>query len=164
MWLYFPLKRRKFDGFLGFFAGSENPSERVANLAFDQTNSFFRLFVFCSFAPSPQKYKSIFWGPLPLENSENFIININLKKSEFWCDYTSPIKRREFDGFLGFFAGFENPSVLSVHEFSGSAKTPKRRELSPFYKKNFGRAHVCSPRRLPEIISKCYDCGNAACW
>ena len=75
----------------------------------------------------------------------------------------SPIKRREFDGFLGFFAGFENPSVLSVHEFSGSAKTPKRRELSPFYKKNFGRAHVCSPRRLPEIISKCYDCGNAAC-
>ena len=75
----------------------------------------------------------------------------------------SPIKRREFDGFLGFFAGSENPSVLSVHEFSGSAKTPKRRKLSPFYKKNFGRAHVCSPRRLPEIISKCYDCGNAAC-
>ena len=25
---------------------------------------FIRLFVFCSFAPSPQKYKSIFWGPL----------------------------------------------------------------------------------------------------
>ena len=45
----------------------------------------------------------------------------------------SPIKRREFDGFLGFFAGSENPSVLSVHEFSGSVKTPKRRELSPFY-------------------------------
>ena len=51
-----------------------------------------------------------------------------------------------------------------INEFSGSVKTPKRRELSPFYKKNFGRAHVCSPRRLPEIISKCYDCGNAACW
>ena len=46
-----------------------------------------------------------------------------------------PLKRREFDGFLGFFAGSENPSVLSVHEFSGSAKTPKRREFSPFYKK-----------------------------
>jgi len=29
---------------------------RVANLAFDQTNSFFRLFVFCSFAPSPHGY------------------------------------------------------------------------------------------------------------
>ena len=44
----------------------------------------------------------------------------------------SPIKRREFDGFLGFFAGFENPSVLSVHGFSGSRKNSKRRELSPF--------------------------------
>ena len=41
-------------------------------------------------------------------------------------------KRREFDEFLGFFAGSENPSVLSVHGFSGSAKTPKRRKLSPF--------------------------------
>ena len=41
-------------------------------------------------------------------------------------------KRREFDDFLGFFAGSENPSVLSVHGFSGSAKTPKRRKLSPF--------------------------------
>ena len=80
----------------------------------------------------------------------------------FRASYSS-LKRREFDGFLGFFAGSENPSVLSVHEFSGSAKTPKRREFSPFYKKNFGRARVCSPRRLPEIISKCYDCGNAAC-
>ena len=48
-----------------------------------------------------------------------------------WASYSS-LKRREFDGFLGFFAGSENPSVLSVHEFSGSAKTPKRRELSPF--------------------------------
>jgi len=41
-------------------------------------------------------------------------------------------KRREFDDFLGFFAGSENPSVLSVHGFLGSAKTPKRRKLSPF--------------------------------
>ena len=125
---------------------------------------FFVCLSFARLLLLPKRTKVSFGGTLPLENSENFIININLKKSEFWCDYTSPIKRREFDGFLGFFAGFENPSVLSVHEFSGSAKTPKRRELSPFYKKNFGRAHVCSPRRLPEIISKCYDCGNAACW
>jgi len=44
-------------------------------------------------------------------------------------------KRREFDDFLGFFAGSENPSVLFVHGFSGSAKTPKRRTLSPFYLK-----------------------------
>ena len=112
---------------------------RVANLSFEQTNSFYSfvcLLLVCFFSPKVQKY---------LLGSPN------------------PIKRREFDGFLGFFAGSENPSVLSVHEFSGSAKTPKRRELSPFYKKNFGRARVCSPRRLPEIISKCYDCGNAAC-
>ena len=57
------------------------------------------------------------------------------KKHPFGClniNSPPPQKRREFDGFLGFFAGSENPSVLSVHEFSGSVKTPKRRELSPF--------------------------------
>ena len=32
---------------------------------------FIHLFVFCSFAPSPQKYKSIFCGPLTLK-SQNF--------------------------------------------------------------------------------------------
>ena len=81
---------------------------RVANLAFEQTNSFYSfvcLLLVCSFSPKVQKY--LLGSP-------------------------SPIKRREFDGFLGFFAGSENPSVLSVHEFSGSVKTPKRRELSPF--------------------------------
>ena len=81
---------------------------RVATLDFDQTNSFLSfvcLLLVCSFSPKVQKY--LLGSP-------------------------SPIKRREFDGFLGFFAGSENPSVLSVHEFSGSAKTPKRRELSPF--------------------------------
>ena len=48
-----------------------NGANYVANLAFDQTNSFNRLSVFCLFAPSPQKYKSIFWGPLTLK-SQNF--------------------------------------------------------------------------------------------
>ena len=122
------------------FAKNSKGRKMCRKSCFDQTNSFFSfvcLLLVCSFSPKVQKYL---------------------------LGFPSPIKRREFDGFLGFFAGSENPSVLSVHEFSGSAKTPKRRELSPFYKKNFGRAHVCSPRRLPEIISKCYDCGNAACW
>ena len=73
------------------------------------------------------------------------------------------LKRREFDEIVVFSAGSEKSSVLGVHDFSGSAKKAKYRELSPFYKKNFGRAYVCSPRRLPEIISKCYNCGNAAC-
>ncbi len=76
-----------------------------------------------------------------------------------------PLKRREFDEIVVFSAGSEKFSVLGVHDFSGSAEKAKYRELSPFCftKKNFGRAHVCSPRRLPEIISKCYDCGNTAC-
>ena len=43
-----------------------------------------------------------------------------------------PLKRREFDGFLGFFAGFENPSVLSVHEFSGSAEKAEYRKIMTF--------------------------------
>ena len=38
---------------------------------FDQTNSFFRLFVFCSFAPSPHEYTVSRGVP-------------NSKKSEFW--------------------------------------------------------------------------------
>ena len=61
----FPIKRRefvkiytrrirKFDEFLGFLTGSENPSVRVANLTFDQTNSlhsFVCLLLVCSFSP-----------------------------------------------------------------------------------------------------------------
>ena len=78
-------------------------------------------------------------------------------------DNILPIKSQNFDEIVFFSAGSEKSSVLGVHDFSGSAEKAKYRELSPFYKKNFGRAHVCSPRRLPEIISKCYDCGNAAC-
>ena len=66
----FPIKRRefvkiytrrirKFDEFLGFLTGSENPSVRVANLTFDQTNSFHSfvcLLLVCSFSPKVQKY------------------------------------------------------------------------------------------------------------
>ena len=48
---------------------------------------FNRLSVFCLFAPSPQKYKSIFWGPLTL-------------------------KSQNFDEIVVFSAGFENSSVL----------------------------------------------------
>ena len=146
-----PLKSQNFDAikphkytvpcggpvtFLGKFLRAR---VRVANLAFDQTNSFYSfvcLLLVCSFSPKVQKY--LLGTP-------------------------SPIKRREFDEIVVFSAGSEKSSVLGVHDFSGSAEKAKYRELSPFYKKNFGRAHVCSPRRLPEIISKCYDCGNAAC-
>ena len=132
------LKSQNFDGFSGFLTGScEGAYASQISLLTKQT-LFFVCLSFARLLLLPKSTKVSFGDPFP-------------------------IKRREFDGFLGFIAGSENPSVLSVHEFSGSAKTPKRRELSPFYKKNFGRARVCSPRRLPEIISKCYDCGNAAC-
>ena len=90
--------------------------------------------------------------------------DIVLRTQNNICSNYSRLKRREFDEIVFFSVGFENYSVLGVHEFSSSAEKAKYRELSPFYKKNFGRARVCSPRRLPEIISKCYDCGNAACW
>ena len=68
-------------------------------------------------------------GGLPRRFAPRNDINIPAIKRR---DIILSLKRREFDGFLGFFAGSENPSVLSVHEFSGSVKTPKRRELSPF--------------------------------
>ena len=61
---------------------------RVANLSFDQTNSFHSfvcLLLVCSFSPKVQKY---LLGSL------------------------SPIKRREFDEIVVFSAGFENSSVL----------------------------------------------------
>ncbi len=76
-----------------------------------------------------------------------------------------PLKRRKFDEIVVFSAGFENYSVLMrtrIFKFRRKSKI-SRIVAVLFYKKNFGRAHVCSPRRLPEIISKCYDCGNAAC-
>ena len=69
---------------------------------------FIRLFVFCSFAPSPQKYKSIFWGPLTL-------------------------KSQNFDEIVVFSAGFENSSVLGVHEFSSSAEKAEYRKIMTFY-------------------------------
>ena len=114
------LKRRKFDVFkphkytvscgdpVTFLGKFLRGRVRVANLVFEITLSqaiTLTLLLVCSFSP---RVHSIPRGP---QNS---------------------LKRREFDGFLGFFAGSENPSVLSVHEFSGSVKTPKRRELSPF--------------------------------
>ena len=62
-------KKSEFWWIFGVLDGFVRRRVRVANLAFDQTNSFFRLFVFCSFAPSPQKYKNIFWGPLPYKTA-----------------------------------------------------------------------------------------------
>ena len=64
---------------------------RVANLAFDQTNSlhsFVCLLLVCSFSPKVQKY--LLGTP-------------------------SPIKRREFDEIVFFSAGSENPSVRVAH-------------------------------------------------
>ncbi len=81
---------------------------RVANLSFEQTNSFYSfvcLLLVCSFSPKVQKY---------LLGSPN------------------PIKRREFDEIVVFSAGSEKSSVLGVHDFSGSAEKAKYRELSPF--------------------------------
>ncbi|MBS6461024.1 MAG: hypothetical protein KH349_03595 [Clostridium sp.] len=43
------------------------------------------------------------------------------------------LKRREFDEIVVFSAGSEKPSVLSVHDFSGSAEKAKYRKLSPFH-------------------------------
>ena len=52
-------KRREFDDFLGFFAGSENPSVRVAHFAFEITLSgaiTLTLLLVCAFSPKVQKY------------------------------------------------------------------------------------------------------------
>ena len=106
--IIFPKTAENFDEITGFLTGScEGAYASQIFLLTKQTNfnTFVCLLLVCSFSPKVQKY--LLGSP-------------------------SPIKRREFDGFLGFFAGSENPSVLSVHEFSGSVKTPKRRELSPF--------------------------------
>ena len=156
----FPIKRRefvkiytrrirKFDEFLGFLTGSENPSVRVANLTFDQTNSFHSfvcLLLVCSFSPKVQKY--LLGSPFP----------INWR--EFEKIYTR--KRWKFDEFLGFFASSHEGAYASqislltkqtlfihlfvfcsfapspqkyksifwgplFHDFSGSGKTPKSR-------------------------------------
>ena len=91
------------------------------------------LLLVCAFSP---RVHSIPRGPLIFARNDVKRVARNkkpTKKHPFGClNIKSPPKRREFDGFLGFIAGSENPSVLSVHEFSGSVKTPKRRELSPF--------------------------------
>ena len=83
------LKSQNFDGFSGFLTGScEGAYFVVRNWAgfcqnaekaritsqislLTKQTHFNRLSVFCLFAPSPQKYKSIFWGPLTLK-SQNF--------------------------------------------------------------------------------------------
>ena len=74
----FPIKRRefvkiytrrirKFDEFLGFLTGSENPSVRVANLTFDQTNSFYS-FV-CLLLLFPKSTKVSFGVPFPYKTA-----------------------------------------------------------------------------------------------
>ena len=80
----------------------------------------------------------------------------------FRASYSS-LKRREFDEIVFFSAGSEKPSVLAYTIFQVLPKKQNIANSRRFYKKNFGRACACSPRRLPEIISKCYDCGNTAC-
>ena len=59
-------KRQNFDEITGFLTGSCEGAYASQILLLTKQTLFIRLFVFCSFAPSPQKYKSIFWGPLPL--------------------------------------------------------------------------------------------------
>ena len=76
------LKSQNFDEILTFLDGFVRRRVRVANLAFDQTNSFYSfvcLLLVCSFSPKVQKYL---------------------------LESPSPIKRREFDGFLTFLSGF----------------------------------------------------------
>lgn len=58
---------------------------------------------------------------------------LRIKKHPLGCLNIVLLKSQNFDGFLGFFVGSENPSVLSVHGFSGSAKTPERRKIMTFY-------------------------------
>ena len=133
------LKSQNSDGFSGFLTGScEGAYASQISLLTKQTNfnTFVCLLLVCSFSPKVQKY--LLGSP-------------------------SPIKRREFDEIVFFSAGSEKPSVLAYTIFQVLPKKQNIANSRRFYKKNFGRARVCSPRRLPEIISKCYDCGNAAC-
>ena len=122
------------------FAKNSKGRKMCRKSCFDQTNSFFRLFVFCSFAPSPHEYTVSRGVPNPKngENSMRLWFSRRVQKNPVYLTYTIfrvPPKKQ---------------NIANCRRF--------------VYKKNFGRAHVCSPRRLPEIISKCYYCGNAACW
>ena len=81
-------------------------------------------------AIKPHKY-TVSCGD-PVFFSAGIKIPTSLKRRKF-ANIIILLKSQNFDGFLGFFVGSENPSVLSVHGFSGSAKTPKRRKIMTFY-------------------------------
>ena len=101
------------------FAKNSKGRKMCRKSCFDQTNSFFHLFVFCSFAPSPHEYTVSRGVPKP-KNGEN---------SMRLCFSRRVLKI---------------PVYLGVHEFSSSDEKAKYRELSPFLQKKFRQ----SPRLL----------------
>jgi hypothetical protein len=70
---------------------------------------FFRLFVFCSFAPSPHGY-TVSRGVPKIPKKSGFLDSNSLKTARNFS-----LKSQNFDGFLGFFVGSENPSVRVAH-------------------------------------------------
>ncbi len=70
---------------------------------------FFRLFVFCSFAPSPHGY-TVSRGVPKIPKKSEFLDSNSLKTARNFS-----LKSQNFDGFLGFFVGSENPSVRVAH-------------------------------------------------
>jgi len=63
---------------------------------------FIRLFVFCSFAPSPHGY-SVSRG-VPNSKKSEFLDSNSLKTARI-CKYNNSLKSQNFDGFSGFLTG-----------------------------------------------------------
>ena len=77
---------------------------------------FFRLFVFCSFAPSPHGY-SVSRGVPKIPKKSEFLDSNSLKTARIWWIFD---------------VSYEVLKILvylDVHGFSGSRKNSKRREL-----------------------------------
>ena len=88
---------------------------------------FIRLFVFCSFAPSPLGY-SVSRGVPKIPKKSEFLDSNSLKTARNFS-----LKSQNFDEIVVFSAGFENSSVLGVHEFSSSAEKAEYRKIMTFY-------------------------------
>ena len=63
---------------------------------------FIRLFVFCSFAPSPHGYSVSRGVPNPKKSG---ILDSNSLKTARICKYNNSLKSQNFDGFSGFLTG-----------------------------------------------------------
>ncbi len=88
---------------------------------------FIRLFVFCSFAPSPHGY-SVSRGVPKIPKKSGILDSNSLKTAREFS-----LKSQNFDGFSGFLTGSCEGAYLAYVTEQGSVKTPKRRKIMTFY-------------------------------